>query len=180
MKVVEFIAGPGAGKTTLATRLFSTLKGQCIPGLDFSREMAQEAINMGNKSYLDNQLLILSLEYQKRLSCNKEGCQLLVTDTSVQLSRFYNQNKEFRKPISNLSFAIRHEFDTITVLVGRDKPFQSYGRVHTEKQALKIDKWVLDNCIIDYKYTGDFDHFLDFIKNFRTTELSTLTESGND
>jgi nicotinamide riboside kinase len=180
MKIVEFIAGPGAGKTTLATKLFSTLKGQCIQGLDFSREMAQEAINMGNKSYLDNQLLLLGLEYQKRLTCSKGGCQLLVTDTSVQLSRFYNQNKEFRKPISNLSFAMRHEFDTITVLVGRDKPFQSYGRAQTEKEVLQIDKWVSDNCIIDYKYTGDFDHFLNFIHHFRSTEFSTLTELGMD
>lgn len=156
MLVIEFLAGPSAGKTTNATTLFSMLKRDGLPNVDFVREYAQQWIHTGCAHKLSSQITVVAHEYE-RLRCMKEqGCKVLITDASLLLTKVYGAKEVYQEALSGVIDAIRTEFTFKTVYIKRVKPFVEYGRIHNETQSLEIDQQIINICgPFDAEVTGD-------------------------
>lgn len=153
MIIVEFFGGPGSGKTTTATRVFSEFK-QLGFDCEFTREYAQEAIYTQQRYQLDSQFIVAANQYRKYKELELAGTELVFSDTSLLLSKVYGVNHPSNHLLAPLVDALHREFTVIKVFVRRCKPFRPQGRVHTEAQSREID------ILIRHKL-GPFDYEID-------------------
>jgi hypothetical protein len=147
MLVIEFLGGPGCAKTTTSVALYSKLKRKSnISGLDFAREGAQHLIHVGCAHKLNNQLTIVAEEYDRLLNMKEQGCKILITDTSLLLTKIYGRNSGFYEPLLEVIEKIREQFIFKSILIERVKPFVQYGRIHNEEESIQIDKEIKELC----------------------------------
>jgi len=153
-KIINLFAGPGAGKSTTASKLFASFKDhaeQCELVTEFAKDLAYsnpEALKC--PSYVWGvqtwriQRLIGKVDY-------------IITDCPTLLCAAYTDNIILRRAIHG-DFQARSS-DNINFFLNRTKPFATYGRVHDEEQSKKLDDDIR-NMLGDYEFqetTGDND-----------------------
>ena len=140
--VISLIAGPGAGKSTLAAELYAKMKRQ---GLDVEmvREVAKEWAYDGRKIGPFEQLSILGEQIKKESSLFNK-VDYIVTDSPVFLGAFYlnyNHNQdiacEFVKNYYNFGKEQRVQF--LNYVIPRRGDYRTEGRYESEEQAKFID-----------------------------------------
>lgn len=156
MLVIEFLAGPGAGKTTTAAALYTKLKRKSKVNVDFAREGAQHLIHTGCAHKLANQLNIVAHEYDRMLNMKEQGCKVLITDTSMLMTKIYGKGTTYYDPLLEVINKLREEFVIKSVFVNRVKPFIQYGRMQDEEQSKEIDEIIKETCgPFDLTVNGD-------------------------
>lgn len=164
MKVVNILAGPGAGKSTTAAALFSSLKRQDIK-CELVTEYAKEVEYEQRYRLFEDQLYITAKQNRrlKRLSQYNKKLDYVVTDSSLLLGIMYSDCEK----LHDLILKTYHEYDNINFLINRKKKYQTYGRSQTEAEARYLDVVIEDilknNNIPYYKIDNEFD-ILEIIK----------------
>lgn len=148
--VVNLIAGPCAGKSTVASGLFYNLKMRGID-CEIALEYAKDAV--WNEAYttLKDQIYVFGKEYHKIWRLNNK-VQVIITDSPILLSIYY---KNFESDyFENFVIEQFNRFNNITYFLDRATEYNPNGRIHTEEQALHIDqvmKDLLDKHNIQYQ-----------------------------
>lgn len=135
MLVVNFFAGPGAGKSTLAAATFAALKMHNI-NAELIQEVAKEWAWEGRPIYCQAQIFGEQLARQERL--RKAGLDVIVTDSPLIQSIPYTP-KEYPQEWDRFVFHMFGLYKNLNYLVRRTKPFNPKGRFHNLEQAEKID-----------------------------------------
>lgn len=150
--IVNFLAGPGSGKSTFAHLVMGELK---ILGInaEFGHEYAKELVFTKRWETFKDQIYMFGK--QRNIIYNKVGeVDVIVTDCPILLSPIYDTEKR-----SELTELVLNEYKKVpnqyNVFVKRlNKKFVEEGRIHGEKEAKKIDKEVksfLDKNKIPYQ-----------------------------
>jgi len=147
---VNLFAGAGAGKSTLATGVFSLLKHHNV-NAELVTEYAKDLVWEGRLHLSRNDIEIFT-EQLKRQHRLQGKVDVMVTDSPILLSSVYidpfdplfhaTVMREFKK-YNNLNFFIK-----------RVKPYMKIGRAETKNGAKAIDDRViefLDNEQIQYE-----------------------------
>lgn len=137
-KVINFLAGPGAGKSTMSAGLFAELKWngiECELAPEYAKDLLWEG-RLGRTHPYD----ILMGQYQ-RLWRLKGKVQYIITDSPLILPGIYNPD------VLPLAEQLWGEFDNINYYVDRVKPYSPVGRRESEQSARGVDKKVLDYLI---------------------------------
>lgn len=178
--VINFFAGPGAGKSLKAAELYCALKKQ---GSD--AELAMEAIKpyvySGETKVLDNQLQVFALEAGKidRLYGHVE---YIVTDSPKLLSIVYDkkQDKDFAAMV--MESAKKNRSVNIYLERNPEVKYQNAGRVHTELEAKTLDRQILrmlkERGVRYYAVRSDentVDKVLDIISRVETNRERNFT-----
>lgn len=136
--IVNFAAGPGAGKTTLCAGVFTELKLLGI-NCEIAPEYAKGIVWEGSLHKLKNQIYIFGKQHQAifRL-CGK--VDVVLTDSPIFLSTIYDKRRDplFRQ-------YVLQEFDRFNNLnfyVRREKKYLPKGRTQTEEEAREVDDTV--------------------------------------
>ena len=146
MKIIEFFGGPGSGKTTMATSVFSSLKRQAIE-CEFSRELAQEFIYSHRRHLLDSQFLVAAHQYQRYKELERAGVKILFSDTSLRLCKIYGQPMpQVDGYLHPMIDELERDFEIYRVWVNRVKPYRANGRLQTEDEAKDLDRLMLKFC----------------------------------
>lgn len=165
-KVVNFCAGPSAGKTTNAMALASMMKKNRLNVL-YVPEYAMEMVVRNSITTLDDSLCVFA-EQAHRLYNAKDQFDWVVTDSPLFLVLHYMKsgNKKFdtggvywKYSLKNLVMATFDQYQNYTYFVERgDRKFLQTGRIQDEEQSRAIDGEVLkimsDNSI-DYRVVSD-------------------------
>lgn len=149
--IVNFLAGPGSGKSSFAYLLMGELKTLGI-NAEFANEYAKELVFTKRWETFKDQIYM----FAKQRNCiyNKVGqADVIVTDCPILLSPIYDKEKR-----SGLVDLVLNEYRKVpnqyNVFVKRlPRKFVEEGRIHDEKEAKKIDKAVkafLDKNKIPY------------------------------
>lgn len=142
--VVNFSAGPGAGKTTLCADVFAELKWMGI-NCEIAPEYAKGITWEGSFHKLKNQNYIFGKQHQAvfRL-CGK--VDVVLTDSPIFLSSVYDKRKDplFKQYILQ-EF---NRFNNLTFYVRREKKYLTKGRTQTELEAKEVDD-VVYNMLVD-------------------------------
>jgi hypothetical protein len=163
MKVVNFCAGPSAGKTTNALELASMLKRARL-NVGYIPEYAYELVLQENWTALDDQLHVLGEQAHRQYRA-LDKLDWIVTDCPLFLTLHYSQqaNKKFQDTaVSHWKYALNQlalqtfcRYDNLTYFVERgDRQFLQAGRVQNEEESKKIDGSVLkilEDSTIPYK-----------------------------
>ena len=86
--VVNFMGAPGAGKSTMAARIFSELKWKGYD-VELVGEYAKELVFEQRHQTFKNELYIFAKQHH-RLFRLKGQVRIIVTDRPIILSQFYN------------------------------------------------------------------------------------------
>lgn len=135
--VLNFVGGPGAGKSTLMADVFAELKWNGI-NCEMSSEWIKEKVWEESFKICENQIYIFGKQYHrnKRLT----DVDIIITDSPLILSIIYN--KTLGETFNKLVLEVFNSFDNINYIVDRVKPYNPKGRFQDESEAKIIDQQV--------------------------------------
>jgi GTPase SAR1 family protein len=137
--IVNFFAGPGAGKSTMASRVFSELKERHY-NAELITEFAKDLTWEKSTNVLDNQLFVFANQHHRlwRLS---NDLDVVVSDSPLMLSLVYARDKT-----TNLfkQYVVEEfkSFNNINIILERVKKYNPKGRNQNEDQAKDIDELI--------------------------------------
>ena len=137
--VINLFAGPGAGKSTGATYIFSKLK---MAGIDaeYISEFAKDKVWEENDLVFKNQFYITGKQAWKIARCNGK-VEVAITDSPILLGAMYCEDNPELIPAIKYEF---NKYDNINLFIERHKEYNPNGRNQTEKEAKEIDKRTLN------------------------------------
>lgn len=142
--VVNFFAGPGAGKSTLAAGLFYKLKQQGI-NAELVREYAKELVWSGDYYTLSRQLVVSAEQYRRQ--CVLYGkVPVIVTDSPIILGCIYQDIDDplmIRECLDEMLQVYFHQAWNLNYLVKREGTFESKGRIENAEQSVECDQKIL-------------------------------------
>ena len=166
--VVNFFAGPGAGKSTNAAKLFGEIKSRKIIKCELVTEYAKELVYSNQTRILaDYPDLIFAIQ-RKRLDDALRVVDLVIMDTSLIFPTIYHDIKS--EHLVNYIYEMYQTYNNINVFVNRNNsPFENYGRIHNEEESKLYDEImtdivsVYDFPVIYHDAKGDIKNLADKI-----------------
>lgn len=133
-KVINFIGGPGVGKSTTAANLFAFMKQRDI-NCELVAEYAKGVTWREAPSILKDQLYVFAKQHNAQFRLRGK-VEYMITDSPLILSLHYglNDTEEFR----NLVRVKWNEFNNINFYINRTKNYCTIGRNQNEKEANEI------------------------------------------
>lgn len=171
--LVNYFAGPSAGKTTSALELTAELKKQGY-NVEYVSEFAKELVLENRLEELKNQEFVTDGQYH-RLDRIRNSADIIVTDSPVLLGKVYGEKRiseEYSKQIE----AYHNSFETLNLFIARGTTFQTEGRVHNLEQSKALDNKIItmlqeNNVKFDYVQQNDIANTVDKInKLFKNLE----------
>lgn len=145
-RVVNFIGGPGAGKSTTAAGLYYELKKRRI-SCEYVAEYAKDVTWEGTHALLENQLHIFSEQYRRQWRL-RDKVDYIITDSPLLLSCVYHPYTdyapEYVEQAKAFFLATWQQFDNTTFLVEHGwRRYERKGRTQTQAEAQRIHADVL-------------------------------------
>lgn len=156
--VVNIFGGPGAGKSTTATGVFSQLKRldySCELATEFAKELVWEC---RNETFKD-ELYIFAKQAHRLFRLNGK-VRIIVTDRPLILTNLYaTDNKE----LMALCSAEFNKYTNLNFLINRAKTYDPNGRNQTEDEAKELD--IKTAALLqDYDFTiVDYENAIEII-----------------
>jgi hypothetical protein len=132
--VVNFFAGPGAGKSTTAAAVFAALKWSGVV-CELVCEYAKDKVWEEQMGILNNQYYVFGKQLQRQLRL-LEKVDVVVTDAPILLSVIYNKNVPAFNSVVHEEFL---RFNNLNYFVTRAKPYVQVGRYQDEEGAHAVD-----------------------------------------
>ena len=178
--VCNLFGGPGSGKSTTATGVFSRLKQRGV-NCELVTEYAKDAVWDRAEALLQNQLHVFAQQFHRQWRLLGK-VDFIITDSPILLSAvylLYSNEKEptrFFSPdyMDRMEAFMRdtfRQFDNLNIFIRRSKPYQPIGRLQTEDEARGIDDLNLGYLAANgfpYSMT-DSERAISFVMNRLTT-----------
>lgn len=177
-KIINFFGGPGVGKSTTATGLFSWMKQQGY-SVEYVSEFAKELSWEGSTSQLENQAHVFAEQFRRQWRLIDQ-VDYVITDSPLLLSSVYfdyyfERSKQRLFSDKYKELAIRYfdstyyEFNNLEVIIRRNKEYDSNGRNQTIEESLKIDDIITQKIKLPDLITNSKDAISDTINLIRRT-----------
>jgi hypothetical protein len=137
--IINLLSGPGAGKSTTASGIFSELKMFGV-NTELASEYAKDLVWESRKKTLEDQIYVFGKQYH-RIYRLLGQVEVVVTDSPILLTPLYDG--EERKALKDLVFHEYNKVKNLNFYIARVKPYNPKGRVHDENEAKKIDDRIL-------------------------------------
>jgi hypothetical protein len=137
--VINFFAGPGAGKSTTAAGVFHALK-KLGKSVELVTEYAKDRVWEEHHSVFTDQLY-LTAKQNRRLARLKDKVDYIVTDSPLLLGQYYS-NEEDRIPVRFITDWVFNKYDNLNFFIKRTKPYDTKGRNESYEEALKADEGI--------------------------------------
>jgi len=138
--VVNFNAGPGAGKSSTAASVFAELKWRGV-NCELVTEFAKDLVWEEHINGLQFQQYIFSQQLH-RMERLRGKVDVILTDSPLLFSLVYNPN--IPKAFEDYVLYCYESWDNLDIFLKRMKPYHAVGRVQTEEQARELDKRIHD------------------------------------
>ena len=133
--VVNCFGGPSAGKSTIATGVFSDLKFRGI-NCEYVNEFAKQLVWEERHQTFKDQIYIFGKQYH-RIHRLLGQVEIIITDSPILLTIVYDGEK--RKSLEQLVIEEHNKMWTYNVFLNRKKDFNPKGRLHDENEAKTLD-----------------------------------------
>jgi adenylate kinase family enzyme len=140
-KVINLLAGPGAGKSTLAAELFAEMKWDGI-SCELVGEVAKELTWEGHHNVLEDQLYVSAMQ-NRRLQRLLGKVDYIITDSPLILCHVY-MSQAYKDGFAKMMIDLWNLYDNRNYYVDRQKKYVAAGRNQTEEEARQVDERVLD------------------------------------
>lgn len=137
MKVINVIAGPGAGKSTLASGLYHEAKRRGW-NVELVTEVAKDLVWEGRTVALSNQAYVFGRQMQ-RLHRLDGHVDYVITDSPVLLSAIYAP-EDYPEEWEKVVVELWKGYDNVVAFLGRGPWFDDRGRVHNLDASIEVDR----------------------------------------
>lgn len=137
--VINLIAGPCSGKSTVSAELFSRLKKMNI-SCELVPEYIKDRIYEENQTIAKDQITLFGMEHYG-LKTKLGKVKVIVHDGSFLNNIIYNNepNPELEKLVISEYF----KFNNLDFFIKRGNiEFETYGRIHNLEQSLTLDNMI--------------------------------------
>lgn len=165
-KVLNFFAGPGAGKSTTAAGVFASLKNKginCEYVQEFVKDVAWDFHGAAEipSNFLAQEFLFLNQHQRMKRLTGK--VDLIITDSPLIMSINYipaDYELPSLKSMIQEASGLFNNFNTF--LERANRPYNPSGRFQTEEQAKEKDKEIFLNMnrIHHCCFGGEFEEFV--------------------
>lgn len=149
MLCCNLYGAPGAGKSTMAALVFAKLKMLNI-NCELVTEFAKDKVWENNNTALANQVYVFAKQYYRLDRC-ADKVDVVITDSPIALSPFYNKDMDIHEPLKQLAYKISQKYNNINYFLRRVKKYNPIGRLQTEKEsdeyAIRIKEMLKANGI---------------------------------
>lgn len=182
MKVVNVIAGPGAGKSTLASGLYHRAKCRGW-NAELVTEVAKDLVWEGRDIALGNQAYVFGRQVQ-RLERLRDRVDVVITDSPILLSVIYAA-ADYPPEWEDVVVKLWKRYDNRVAFLERGPWFDERGRVHNLDASVEIDRRIavlLAKHEITYTQVAhgyqDLDRVLDDVMQYDTQSEAILEKGG--
>lgn len=122
MLVINLWGGPGAGKTTTASGLFSILRHKWSANLELITEFATDLCFEQARENLKDQVYLLGNQYHRLWRAEQVGVECVITDAPIGLNKIYGQlyKHRYMPEMAALCTRLDTEHTNLHVLMQRD------------------------------------------------------------
>lgn len=151
--IINCLGEPGAGKSTIAARIFYILKCKGY-NVEYLQEFAKQKLyEMADKVFSCEPYIFGKQLY--RLMSVSDNVDIVVTDSPIILPPFYEKDENKRKILFDLALEYFKDFNNLNILVQRKHNYVEDGRFQTEEQANDIC-----NNILEFLRTSDISTYV--------------------
>mgnify|MGYP000394766843 CR=1 FL=1 len=153
-KIINFFGGPGIGKSTQASGLFTEMKKHHM-SVEYTYEFPKEVAWEGNVSQLKDQFFITANQH-RNISRLYGKVDYIIVDSPIVLGCFYEQRYGEGYPashysmsgLSNFLWSLFKKYDNINILLKRnDETYDTNGRLQDLQEAQEIDEDIKEEYI---------------------------------
>lgn len=138
--IVNLFGGPGSGKTSVATGVFSDFRKMGIKA-HFAEEYAKELVGDQNWMALNNQIHVFG-EQHRRITRWIGKVDIIVTDSPLLLTRIYGRGNY--PALDQLALDEHRRTDSANFFIERPTVYESgLGRSESEQRSISIDNEIL-------------------------------------
>ena len=151
--IVNLVAGPGAGKSTTAAKVFSLLKENDI-NCELIREFAKDLSWIKDFKTLGDQYFVTGTQHYRQYMVDGQ-VDVMITDSPLIVGLLYYKepNKKIHDLFEKLVVELFNNQNNITYFIERKKKYNPKGRNQTAEEAVQKDedcKKLLDRFEIPY------------------------------
>lgn len=159
---INFLGGPGSGKSTTAAWLFAQLKDRQV-SIELVTEYVKSWACQKREVKPFDQIYLMGKQMQYEYRFLGSGIKNIVTDCPVFLSAIYAEHYypklKLMKPMLDIIKAYDAEYPSINIFLNRkDKPYIHEGRYQTKSQATEIDSLIKSKLKLQKAPTLFIDH----------------------
>ena len=133
MLIVNLFGVPGAGKSTGAAYIFAKLKMLGI-NAELITEFAKDKVWENNSEVFKNQADLCGKQ-SYRISRCKDKVDVIVTDSPLPLSIFYNTGEFLTENFNKSVMDVFNSYNNLNFLLLRTKPYNPIGRHQSEEES---------------------------------------------
>lgn len=133
MVCVNLFGAPGSGKSTCAAYTFAKLKMLGV-NCELVTEFAKDKVWEDNKTALHNQVYVFAKQYYRLARC-ADKVDVVITDSPLALSPFYNTDKDIHEPLKLLAYKLSQKYNNLNYFLRRIKKYNPVGRLETEEES---------------------------------------------
>lgn len=175
--MVNLFGVPGSGKSTGSAYIFSKLKMQGI-NAELVTEFAKDKVWENNTEVFKNQAYLFGKQSYRMSRC-KDKVDVIVTDSPLPLSIFYNNNPSLTENFNNSIMDVFNSYNNVNYLLLRTKPYNPAGRHQSEDESNALKQpmiSMLEKYNISYvEVNGEIEGY-DWIINDLLNKISTMEE----
>jgi len=164
--VINLFGVPSSGKSTGAAYIFSQLKMKGI-NVELVTEFAKDKVWENNTEVFKNQAYLFGKQ-SYRISRCKDKVDVIVTDSPLPLSIFYNNDPSLTENFNKSVMDVFNNYNNMNYLLLRTKPYNPIGRHQSEKESDALKQPMIDllnKYNIDYKEANGDIYGYDWIVN---------------
>lgn len=171
-KIINFFGGPGIGKSTQASGLFTEMKREHM-NVEYTYEFPKEVAWEGNVSQLRDQFFITANQH-RNISRLYGKVEYIIVDSPIILGCFYEQRYGEGYPasfysttgLSDFIWKLFNQYNNINILLTRNnETYDPNGRLQDLQESIEIDKDIKQTLLINSIPFTEFPVGIDTAKN---------------
>ena len=140
--IINLFGGPGSGKSTAAAYVFSKLKMLGI-NAELVTEAAKDYIWEESFNNLKDQIYVFGEQQHRILRCASK-VDVIITDSPIFLSPFYNNDSDIDENLWKLALDLTKKFPTKNYLMLRTCAYDQVGRKESEAESSELTNKIID------------------------------------
>lgn len=173
--VVNMIASPGSGKTSLMADVFAKLKWKGI-NCEIVSEFAKELVWEERKETFKDESYIFAKQHHRLFRVNGK-VDVIITDRPLILTLLYNNKYgDKSKELDALAISEFNKYNNLNYYINRKKKYNPLGRNQTEIESDEIAVEIKD---ILHKYNIDYIE-VDGVPSTTDTIVNDILKILND